>query len=69
MYKPRERDEALSRYKVSVYRASGVETEEFSDVYEALDYIHYVVEYEMAKGKCVGLYVGLASKEGKAGGN
>jgi len=58
----RERDETLSKYKVSVYRASGVETEEFDDVYGALNYVHYIIEYEMAKGKCVGVYVGLKSR-------
>jgi len=64
MYRPRERNETLSKYKVIVYRASGVEKEEFPDVYEALNYAHYVIEYEMAKGKCVGVYVGLVSKDG-----
>lgn len=58
----RKEDHSEEKYIVTVYKTGGIKTEEFQDVYKALDHLHYVVEYEIAKGKAVGAYIGLKSR-------
>jgi len=59
---PKEDKHHFDIYYVTVYKKDGIYAREFDNVYSLIDEVHYILEYEMAKGKCAGMYIGLKSR-------